>query len=202
MGFNDIARKYIGIREGTTAHHAIIDYYNTNIRPLPRGYKVKYSDPWCAVFASVIMKMGGGVNCPFECGVPQMASKAKQYNEIVSSPSVGDFIIYDWKNNGTLDHVGIIDSISGGKLKVIEGNYSDSVKVRTISTSSNEIECYFRVPIKNTVSIALNTSNIDKVVNDVIRGKYGNGTARKKNLENAGYNYAQIQSLVNAKLKG
>lgn len=42
----------------------------------------------------------------------------------------------------------------------------------------------------------------DSIVNDVIRGKYGNGQARKTALTNAGYNYSEVQSAVNAALKG
>lgn len=42
----------------------------------------------------------------------------------------------------------------------------------------------------------------DSIVNDVIRGKYGNGDARKTALAKAGYNYSEVQSAVNAKLKG
>lgn len=202
MGFNDIARKYVGVKEGTTAHHAIIDFYNNNIRPLPRGYKVKYTDAWCATFASVIMKMGGAVNAPFECSVARMTVKADYHKQISKVPHVGDFVIYDWNNNGTLDHVGIIDTISGNTLKVIEGNYNHAVKIRTIKADSPEIECYIHLPVAGAVNTTPNTSNIDKVVNDVIRGKYGNGANRKRNLENAGYNYAEIQKLVNAKMKG
>ena len=42
----------------------------------------------------------------------------------------------------------------------------------------------------------------DAIVNDVIRGKYGNGEARKTALKNAGYDYASVQSAVNKKLSG
>ena len=38
------------------------------------------------------------------------------------------------------------------------------------------------------------------VVNDVINGKYGNGSARKKALEAAGYDYDEVQAAVNKKL--
>ena len=38
------------------------------------------------------------------------------------------------------------------------------------------------------------------VVNDVINGKYGNGSARKKALEAAGYDYDEVQEAVNKKL--
>lgn len=44
--------------------------------------------------------------------------------------------------------------------------------------------------------------DIESVAMDVIRGKYGNGAARIANLESAGYNYAEVQSLVNQILRG
>ena len=43
---------------------------------------------------------------------------------------------------------------------------------------------------------------LDQVAEEVIAGKWGTGTARKKALEAAGYNYAEVQAIVNAKLKG
>lgn len=45
------------------------------------------------------------------------------------------------------------------------------------------------------------TDEITKVAKDVIAGKYGNGTARKRRLENAGYNYLEVQKCVNKLLK-
>lgn len=46
----------------------------------------------------------------------------------------------------------------------------------------------------------INNINIDYVVNDVIRGKYGNGEYRKAALNAAGYDYDIIQKEVNKKL--
>lgn len=43
--------------------------------------------------------------------------------------------------------------------------------------------------------------SVDEIVDEVIAGKWGNGAERKSNLENAGYNYSEIQSKVNEKLK-
>ncbi len=39
--------------------------------------------------------------------------------------------------------------------------------------------------------------SIDEVAREVIEGKWGNGTERKKKLEAAGYNYAEVQARVN-----
>jgi hypothetical protein len=38
------------------------------------------------------------------------------------------------------------------------------------------------------------------IADRVIRGDYGNGEARKRNLANAGYNYAFVQNEVNRRL--
>lgn len=40
----------------------------------------------------------------------------------------------------------------------------------------------------------------DEIANEVIAGKWDNGDARKKKLTDAGYNYQEIQDLVNKKL--
>ena len=47
-----------------------------------------------------------------------------------------------------------------------------------------------------------NGEDLDKVVNDVINGKYGAGDNRKEALEKAGYDSSQVQQLVNEKLTG
>lgn len=41
----------------------------------------------------------------------------------------------------------------------------------------------------------------DMIAREVISGKWGNGTARKTALANAGYNYTEVQTKVNALLK-
>ena len=42
----------------------------------------------------------------------------------------------------------------------------------------------------------------EQIAKEVIQGKWGNGTTRKKKLTEAGYDYAAIQKLVNKMLKG
>lgn len=46
------------------------------------------------------------------------------------------------------------------------------------------------------------TSVLDSVAKDVIAGKYGNGSVRKRRLEAKGYNYLQVQKRVNEILRG
>lgn len=145
MKINTVAKSYLGVIEGSKRHHAIIDYYNTKIKPLPQGYKVKYTDQWCATFVSVCGKEAGCVKFPYECSVPRMWERAKKNKQTTNKPKKGYLIIYDWYNNGSLDHVGIIQEVNGNMLTVIEGNYSDSVKTRKISKMSDCIHGYIKV---------------------------------------------------------
>ena len=63
-------------------------------------------------------------------------------------PKPGDYIFYDWQDSGvgdctgSADHVGIVEKVSGTSITVIEGNYSDSVKRRTISVNGRYIRGY------------------------------------------------------------
>ncbi len=43
--------------------------------------------------------------------------------------------------------------------------------------------------------------SLRQVAEDVIEGKYGTGSARKKNLKAAGYDYKEVQALVNDLLR-
>ena len=51
----DAAKSYLGFSEASGKHRRIIDIYNEQGKqPLPRGYRVTYSDAWCATFISAI----------------------------------------------------------------------------------------------------------------------------------------------------
>lgn len=190
MTLSEKAKQYIGIKEGSRQHKEIIDYYNNNIKPLPRGYRVKYSDSWCMTFVSAIECMVGVSNPIYECSCTKAVDIARKNRQIVTTPKVDDIIFYDWKNNGTIDHVGIIYLITNDLLYVIEGNYANSVKVRTIKKTDKQIECYARVKLIQ----APKQNDIDQLARDVIKGKYGYGKARINAL---GELYPQVQARVN-----
>ena len=146
------ARTWLGCNESDGTHKAIIDVYNKH-KPLARGYKVKYTDSWCATFVSAVaIKLGYTDIIPTECGCPQMVNKFKalgcwEENEN-RKPNVGDIIFYDWEDNGKGDnlgapnHVGIVEKVSGVIITVIEGNYSNSVKRRTMAINGKYIRGY------------------------------------------------------------
>lgn len=197
MNYKEFAMQFIGIKQGSNRHKEIIDGYNNGVKPLPRGYRVTYNDSWCATFVSYVMFKCGAINAPYECSCYYMKQKATTNKQIVKTPKINDLIIYDWNNNGTLDHVGIITDINGNVLTVVEGNKSKQVGVRTINKNSSEIDCYIRVPNNNTTA----TTDLTEIVKQVIKGKFGNGNERKQALESMGYNYKEVQAKVNELLK-
>ena len=146
------AKAWLSKKESNGSHKEIIDIYNSHT-PLARGYKVKYTDSWCAAFVSAVaIKLGYTDIIPTECGCGKMIDlfKAKgSWQESDSyKPNEGDIIFYDWDDNGvgdnvgSSDHVGIVESVSGTTIKVIEGNKNDAVEYRSISVNGKYIRGY------------------------------------------------------------
>lgn len=146
------AVKWLGRKESDGTHKAIIDCYN-DFEPLARGYKVKYTDSWCATFVSAVaISLGYTDIIPTECSCQNMIELFKNAGIWVENenrtPAPGEIIFYDWEddgngdNKGWSDHVGIVEKVSGGKITVIEGNYSNAVKRRTLSVNEKCIRGY------------------------------------------------------------
>ena len=147
-----IAQSYIGCNERDGSHKKIIDLYNSH-KPLARGYAVKYTDAWCSTFASAVAIQAGLTNIiPTECGCQKHIELFKKLGSWQENdahvPSPGDYIFYDWQdsgvgdNKGAADHVGIVEKVAGNTITVIEGNYSNAVKRRTLAVNGRYIRGY------------------------------------------------------------
>ena len=191
------ALKYMGLN--TQGKLALMDYYNSKIYPLidnDRKYKIQPNDNWCAMFCSVIAHKIGRTkdNFPFEVSVFYMTRNAKRmgiFTTDLNKAQVNDLVVYDWKADGTLNHVGILQEIGKDYIKVLEGNYSNTVKVRTVKMPNSEVYGYIKLNIGND-------ADIEQLARDVIKGLYGNGEERKKAL---GQYYNQVQERVKQILK-
>ena len=148
----NIARAWVGCKESNGTHKQIIDTYNAHT-PLARGYKVKYTDSWCATFVSACaIKIGATSIIPTECSCNKMIELFKKLGEWVEDdsyvPNPGDIIFYDWDDNGkgdnkgNSDHVGIVENVDNNVITVIEGNYSNSVKRRYLAVNGKTIRGY------------------------------------------------------------
>ena len=191
------ARQYLGINE--FQKQKLMDYYNSKIYPLidnDRKYKIQPNDNWCAMFCSVIAHKIGRTkdNFPFEVSVFYMTRNAKKmgiFTTDLNKAQVNDLVVYDWKADGTLNHVGILQEIGTDYIKVLEGNYSNTVKVRTVKMPNSEVYGYIKLNIGND-------ADIEQLARNVINGAYGYGEDRKKAL---GVNYEAVQKRVNEILK-
>lgn len=144
--------KYLGIREGSAEHKAILATFNNS--GLCSRYKMTTKDAWCATAASAAYIASGLADlfpC-VECSCGNVIALAKKAGIWVEDdayvPDTGDAILYDWQdsgagnNTGWPDHIGLVVSASGGKIKVIEGNISNTVGYRTVTVNGRYIRGY------------------------------------------------------------
>lgn len=206
------AKAWLGKKEADGTHKAIIDLYNKS-KPLARGYKVKYTDSWCATFVSAVaIKLGYTDIIPTECSCQQQIELFKKIgawkeNEN-TTPKAGDIIFYDWEDNGKgdnkgwSDHVGIVEKVSGGKITVIEGNKNNAVERRIIAVNAKTIRGfgtpkYDAEPSSTPAATTTAKKSVEDIAKEVLAGKWGNGSERKRRLIQAGYHYNTIQAAVN-----
>ena len=197
----DVARGWIGGNK-----KEVIDTYNSH-KPLPRGYKVKYIDPYCATFVSACAIKANVLDFPIECSCPEMIKKFQSMGKWMESddykPSSGDIIFYDWDdsgigdNKGTSDHVGIVEACDGVYIYVIEGNMGSDgiIGKRQIRVNAKYIRG-FGLP-NYTTKITVEKKSVDDIAKEVINGQWGNGSYRISALKTAGYDPDAVQKKVN-----
>jgi hypothetical protein len=208
------AKYWLGCKESDGSHKKIIDVYNSH-KPLARGWKVRckangdgVNDPWCATFVSAVsVQLGYTDIIPTECSCTKMIELFKNLGAWAESdsrvPNPGDILFYDWdddgkgENTGDPEHVGIVEKVSGNTITIIEGNYSKSVKRRTLAVNGKYIRGY-GVPKYDKEA----TKTVEQLAKEVIDGKWSTGADRKKKLTDAGYDYNAVQNKVNEILLG
>lgn len=146
------ARSWVGRKEADGSHKEILDIYN-NYPNKSRSYKVKPTDSWCATFVSAVgIACGAADIIPPECSCGKMVALFQKLGKWVEGdgyvPVPADIIFYDWNETGAgettgwPEHVGIVESVSGSLIKVIEGNINDMCGRRTIAVGAPGIRGY------------------------------------------------------------
>lgn len=209
-----LMQSWLGKKESDGSHKSIIDIYNSQ-KSLPRNYKVKYTDAWCATTVSAVaVKLGYTDIMPVECSCYYMIEQAKKMgiwqerDDYIPLP--GDKVLYDWQDNGVGDnkgtpyHIGMVETVSGNTFTVIEGNYSDAVKRRTMKVNGKYIRGFIcpKYDSNGATPSPTNKASVQQIAVEVIDGKWGNQPERQKKLEAAGYVYADVKSKVNEILNG
>ena len=185
-----VAESLYGCKESDGSHRKIIDIYN-GFTPLPNGYKMTYYDAWCATTISTIAIMCEITDIiPRECGCERMINLFKKIGRWVENdaytPQIGDIIFYDWQdsgigdNTGFSDHVGMVVSVSGKSIKIIEGNMNNAVGYRNIQVNAKGIRGYgipdyasksgsVKNETKPTVSAPTISVSLEYKVGDIIK---------------------------------
>ena len=168
-------KQYIGIKEGSDQHKAILNVFNDS--NLCERYSMTTKDAWCATAVSAAF-IATGLSDIFpcvECSCANMVEKAKKAGVWVEldsyEPEIGDVIMYDWQDSGKgddtghPDHVGIVVKVASNQMTVIEGNKNDSVGYRTIKVDGKFIRGFIAPkypadvePAKETTSTPASTT--------------------------------------------
>lgn len=219
------AKSWIGAKEGSATHKQIVDTYNSH-KPYARGYKPSYKSAWCSLFVSAVsIKCGYTAIIPTEVSCHYHINLFKKLGIWVENdayvPKAGDLILYDWSessnkgdNKNSPDHIGIVEKVSGNTITVIEGNIDNKVGRRTIKVNGKYIRGYGvpkydgdAEPVKEepkeepkveTKEEPKVEKSINELAKEVLEGKYGAGSARKKAL---GDKYKEVQARVNEILR-
>ena len=214
----DLINSWIGKKESDGSYKSIIDIYNTQ-KSFPRGTKMQYGWAWCAcTWSALAVKLGYTAIMPVEISCYYLVEQAKKMGVWVENdgyvPKPGDAVLYDWQdsgsgdNTGSPDHVGTVTEVyqSAGYFVVVEGNYSNSVKKRTIAINGKFIRGFIAPKYTDNAVTApaqqTAKKDVETLAREVIAGAWGTGDTRKKRLAEAGYDYNAVQAKVNEILNG
>ncbi len=144
----DIAGKEVGVKEegGGNRGARIVEYRKAVTGP---GEDPNAAEPWCADFASWVMRQAGvpigkdGQGDDYTVSLVNWGKgNGRWFARGSRDPQPGDLIFFDWKHDGTVDHVGIVDHVANGKVYTIEGNSADSVARREYALGAADVSGY------------------------------------------------------------
>lgn len=180
----EIARAEIGVKESPSGSNRV--KYNTEYY----GKEVSGANyAWCAAFVWWVFKHAGcpelffggkkSAYCPTIADYYILAKQTVSKNK----GQAGDIVLFDWNQNNSSDHIGIIESRNAdGSYVCIEGNTavgndSNGGKVMRRTRYQSQISwiCRPKYSQKSTVAPATNTTT-NKLAID---GQWGESTTRK-----------------------
>lgn len=121
---------------------------NVGGEPFWSWYGFESRVEWCACFVSW---------CADQCGfiengiIPKYSlctdgadwfKNNNQWRDKTVEPEAGYIIFFDWDNDGTIDHTGLVDRCENGTVYTVEGNSSDQCRERTYSVGNSTIYGY------------------------------------------------------------
>ena len=148
-----IAKSQVGYQESSKNYHVTEDGQQKGYTRYGAWYGDTYGD-WNAMFVAFCLNYTGIQEYPADadCSVWAQQLQTEPYNYFRTKdayqPQSGDLIFFDTDEDGTADHMGIVDSIDSenDKMQTIEGDVSDRVEYRTYSSDDATILGYGIIP--------------------------------------------------------
>lgn len=196
-----IAESYLNVN--ISQKQEMLNYYNEKVLPeVPstKRYKMTASAPWCGMFVSVAAHKAGyrGRDFPFGVSVKEMVKQAFDDNAYfersglnsMNGVTTGDLAVFDWFNDGSFDHIGIVTGVHNDNITTIEGNVNNTVTYRSFKKNSSFFKGFICVGSSHGQTCA----RVINLVKRTIRGDFGSGSTREHLL---GVDYEEVQKRIN-----
>lgn len=210
----NLVNSWEGKNEADGSYKSIIDIYNgLTGMSFPRDTKMQYSWAWCAcTWSALAIKLGYLDIMPIEISCFYLIERAKQMGIWVEDdayiPKFADGVLYDWDDNGVGDNTGVPDHVGTvievhpevGTFVVMEGNFSNAVKKRTMSINGRYIRGFItpKYDEDGILNIQpIENKTIEILAREVIAGTWGKNPQRKQKMLDCGYDYDAVQARVN-----
>lgn len=140
-----------------------------------------------------------GKDCPKQIRAGKNGINWSKFVEMVKS-ELGSTGTINVTNNATKSNKKTVSQVASEVIKGLWGNGA-SRKQRLEKAGYNFADVQSEVNRLLGVKVRVNKKSVNTIADEVIRGLWGNGADRKRRIQNAGYNYSEVQRLVNQKLR-
>lgn len=123
---------------------------SNNVKYNTAYYGFQVNDPnyaWCATAVWWCMREASCSELYYDgrktAYVPTLYEWAKKEGLVRTEPEPGDWILFDWNENGIPDHIGTVQEVNPTTIVTLEGNVNDAYR-RLIRQRNKTILCYIR----------------------------------------------------------
>lgn len=188
------------------------NYIDTMFPTFYNGKKNGYD--WCDIFVDWLFLFSYGLEKAMlmlyqpmrsgGAGCTTSRSYYKKAGKYGKEAKLGAQIFFTKDGGVSCYHTGIVVDIRGKSVITVEGNSGDKVSQRAYDMNDPKIDGY-GYPLydeENDVKEEGTMKSELEIAKEVIKGLWGTGAGRIKRLTEAGYNYSNVQGIVNALVSG
>ena len=133
----------------------------------------------------------------------------EEYSKGTLTEIKDNFRVYDTIEDGINGYFNFINTKRYENLKRATScrDYLEKIKADGYATSYEYVDNLMAVVNRwdltkydNDTVVTYDINSLEKIADEVIAGKWGNGAARRVKLKRAGYNYNDVQRIVNQRL--